>query len=96
LTQDVFRLLCDPAAHYRIGDGALVSPGSEPGLSRSISEPVRNVVGWALSLATSREVVAVPGGPAFLRTERSLALVLLLESAVSGSLMKSAGMATLE
>jgi hypothetical protein len=37
-------------ADERNGDVALVSPGSEPGLSRSISEPVRNVVGWALSL----------------------------------------------
>jgi hypothetical protein len=35
-------------------DVALVSPGSEPGSWRSISEPVRNLVGWALSLAIRR------------------------------------------
>jgi hypothetical protein len=51
----------------------------------------------ALLLATSREVVVVPGGPAFLAARASLALVLLLlQSAVSGNLIKRAGMATKE
>jgi hypothetical protein len=38
----------------------------------------------------------VPGGPAFLAARASPASVLLMESAVNGSLIKSAGMATIQ
>jgi hypothetical protein len=50
----------------RDGDDALVSQGSESGLPRSIPELVRNVVGWALSLARSRAPTSSQASPPFL------------------------------
>jgi hypothetical protein len=46
----MYKKSSDPGILRQPRDDALVSPGSESGLPRSIPELVRNVVGWALSL----------------------------------------------
>jgi hypothetical protein len=78
-----------PSAGDCFGDVRVVSPGSEPGAPRSISQPVRNAVGWALSLARCETRPIRERSPAF-------ELARVREGALSGRCLPNARSRTAE